>query len=364
MANERWSNTATRRPTPCETPHARLCVFETWSHPVPECELLGVQYQDGLDTPNMPPRNYELTESCLGDSWLKGTGFEHPATLKGLVGYEWDGLQDGAKPADATVFFHHEDKVSDADAVRHRTPAGGIVFAAGSLQFSWGLDDWGRSGHADERLQRFMRNALDEMIAVGKETSHAEADHEVEELPLPPAGLRFMGESDQQFLDIGDECVADLRELVQLGDRERVIDIGCGYGRLAHALMRDSRYNGTYTGLDILPDPVQWCQDKLKPRLAGRVSFREIEVANARYRPEATTPGHLAELGVEVGVYDVAALISVFTHLDPPTIERYLSEIARALAPGGRAFISAFLLDESWRACEEQRLSQVPMPHE
>jgi hypothetical protein len=46
-----------------------------------------------------------------------------------------------------------------------RDPSGAQVFAAGSLQFSWGLDDWGRPGYADERLQRFMRNALQDLTA-------------------------------------------------------------------------------------------------------------------------------------------------------------------------------------------------------
>jgi SAM-dependent methyltransferase len=138
--------------------------------PRPECELLGIQYQDGLDTPGMPPRDYELVESSLSDPWMEGTGFEHPASLPGLVGYEWDGLQEGAIPAGATVFFHHDDEVSNADVVRHPTAAGGLVFASGSLQFSWGLDDWG-NGNADERLQRFMKNALDDLIAHGRRST-------------------------------------------------------------------------------------------------------------------------------------------------------------------------------------------------
>lgn len=126
-----------------------------------------------MTPPRQPPRHYELSESCRGDRWLEGTGFEHPATLEGLVGYEWDALQAGQEPADATVFFHYENELSNADAVRHRAPAGGIVFAAGSLQFSWGLDDWAHPGMADERLQRFMRNGLEEMIAVGRRASAA-----------------------------------------------------------------------------------------------------------------------------------------------------------------------------------------------
>jgi hypothetical protein len=41
------------------------------------------------------------------------------------------------------------------------------VFASGSLQFGWGLDDFGLGdhdpAHADPRLQQFMRNALADM---------------------------------------------------------------------------------------------------------------------------------------------------------------------------------------------------------
>jgi hypothetical protein len=96
---------------------------------------------------------------------MRGAGFEHPAELHGLVGYEWDALQEGLEPVDATVFFHYDNELSNADALAHRAASGAIVFAAGSLQFSWGLDDWGQEGHADERLQRFMRNALRELTA-------------------------------------------------------------------------------------------------------------------------------------------------------------------------------------------------------
>lgn len=182
-------------------------------------------------------------------------------------------------------------------------------------------------------------------------------------LPLPPPEMRFMGESDERFQRTGDESVAELREVVGLGDEERLLDVGCGYGRLPHALLRDGGFAGTYLGLDILPGPVAWCEQELAPRSGGRFSFRQIDVANERYRPEGGTPPERAELGVEAGAFDVVALISVFTHLDPPAVERYLHEIAAALAPGGRAFISAFLLNPSWRELEEAGRCPIPMPH-
>ncbi|HKO39395.1 MAG TPA: N,N-dimethylformamidase beta subunit family domain-containing protein [Solirubrobacterales bacterium] len=149
-------------------PARKTVRFRELVPPRPEGELWGVQYEEGIDYPGAPPRHYVLADGCLGDPWLAGTGFETPATLEGLVGYEWDAFTAAAEVDEPTVFLHHEGEPSNADAVRHRTPAGGIVFAAGSLQFSWGLDGWGGHGQADERLQRLMKNGLDEMIAVGR----------------------------------------------------------------------------------------------------------------------------------------------------------------------------------------------------
>jgi hypothetical protein len=132
----------------------------------PECLLWGVQYQDGLGKP-ADPRDYLLTRECADHPWLQGTGFEYPATLNGLVGYEWDAIQKGLEPLQATVFFQYENELSDAHVVSHRASSGALVFAAGSLQFSWGLDGWGRRGFVDERLQRFMRNALVDLTRPG-----------------------------------------------------------------------------------------------------------------------------------------------------------------------------------------------------
>lgn len=125
----------------------------------PECELWGVQYQDGLGKPG-EPRDYALVPDSLAHPWMQHTGFQAGAILKGLVGYEWDALQEGHRPPEATVFFHYENELSNADLIAWRHPSGAQVLAAGSLQIAWGLDDWAWPGYGDERLQRFVRNAL------------------------------------------------------------------------------------------------------------------------------------------------------------------------------------------------------------
>jgi hypothetical protein len=154
MVEYRWR---ARDPEPDKALKTEM--FRNLDPPRPECLLWGIQYQEGLGRP-AESRDYALTRDCAGHPWLEGTGLEYPATLKGLVGYEWDALQAGSEPAGATVFFHYENELSNADALVRKDPSGALVFAAGSLQFSWGLDDWGWPGYADERLRCFMRNAL------------------------------------------------------------------------------------------------------------------------------------------------------------------------------------------------------------
>jgi SAM-dependent methyltransferase len=47
--------------------------------------------------------------------------------------------------------------------------------------------------------------------------------------------------------------------------------------------------------------------------------------------------------------FDLAVLLSVFTHQLPEDMTHYLSEIARVLSPGGRCLATYFLLDAPQR---------------
>jgi hypothetical protein len=147
-------------------PARKTVKFRELIPPRPESQLFGIEYQDGLAAPGSEPMHYTVAAGSEGDPWLSGTGLGPGDVLEYLVGYEWDALVAGQELRDATVFFHCGADPSDAHAVRHRTDAGGIVFATGSLQFSWGLDDW-RHGRPHPGLQQFMRNALEDMIRSG-----------------------------------------------------------------------------------------------------------------------------------------------------------------------------------------------------
>jgi SAM-dependent methyltransferase len=163
-------------------------------------------------------------------------------------------------------------------------------------------------------------------------------------LPLPPAGLRFMGESDERLTAIG----RDLARVLQaegLTPHSSVLDVGCGYGRLALGLLAEGVHQGDYLGFDILRRQIAWCADTVTPA-HPRYRFTHLDARNERYNPEGTLDADHLTFPTPIGSVDVAAVFSVFTHLYRPTIERYLAQLRRALRPGAVAVTSWLLWDE------------------
>jgi hypothetical protein len=154
----------TRAADPVRDPSRTTQLFRDLDPQRPEAALFGVQYQDGLKEPTEPARDY-VVAAPADDPWLRDTGLRPGDVLADRVGYEWDAALPGPPPAGLTVLLHHDDPVrSHADCVRWRTESGALVFATGSMQFSWALDDWAHPGAADERIQALMRNAMAELM--------------------------------------------------------------------------------------------------------------------------------------------------------------------------------------------------------
>ena len=154
---------------PVADPQLETVLFRDLTPPRPECSLLGVQWEEGKKSSGDGPRDFAVNAAALGDPWIAGTGMTGSTTLPELVGPEWD-VVSPSHPASCqkpgrVSFFHYEGSPSNGDAVRFVAPSGARVFSAGSLQFSWGLDDWHPPSRATPypalpALQQFMRNAL------------------------------------------------------------------------------------------------------------------------------------------------------------------------------------------------------------
>ena len=139
----------------------------------------------------------------------------------------------------------------------------------------------------------------------------------------PPAELRYdvVGPCTiEEFEEDGILRVGDMeRALASVGvslDRvERLLDFGCGCGRVTK-ILPDRGLGARVSACDVNEPAVRWCREHL--------SVREC-IVNAPLPP----------LPFDDDAFDVVWCGSVFTHLDRGHQDRWLEELRRVLRPGG-----------------------------
>ena len=167
---------------------------------------------------------------------------------------------------------------------------------------------------------------------------------------IPPPEL-FAARDD--YAEVARNLFEVLVEMSGLQPGERVLDVGCGTGRLAAPLLDHLGPAGSYEGFDRDASRIDWCNEHIAP-LHPKFRFRTVSVFNSS-RQKGDLPAGKLSFPYPDADFDLVFLFSVFTHMLPEGVERYLAEIRRVLRPGGRSVITWFLLnDESRRALDEQ----------
>lgn len=157
-----------------------------------------------------------------------------------------------------------------------------------------------------------------------------------------------------------------LRHLVNLGGMkpdDRVLDVGCGIGRVAVPLTDYIVGEGEYQGFDIISQGIDWCQDNITPRFPN-FHFQLADLYNSNYNPRGRFTARDYSFPYQDAYFDFVYLTSVFTHMLPPEVDHYLSEIGRVLKPGGRTLITFFLLYPLSRAFIKAGASHLDFKHE
>jgi SAM-dependent methyltransferase len=143
--------------------------------------------------------------------------------------------------------------------------------------------------------------------------------------------------------------VGHLQRHAQLQPHDRVLDVGCGIGRVALPLLHVVEPPGSYDGFDIVPHAIRWCTEHISAN-APHFRFVLADVFNGDYNPRGREAAARYRFPYESAAFDVVFATSVFTHMPAAEVGNYLREIARVLAPGGRCLITWFLLNDESRA--------------
>lgn len=142
------------------------------------------------------------------------------------------------------------------------------------------------------------------------------------ELSLPPDYLMYESYrlDYQRYYEQGRVSAAwilDLLRQQELAGSGRILEWGCGPGRLIRHLPALLGPSYQVFGVDTNRDSIDWCQ----AHLSDSIQF----APNAHLPPLDFPADHF------VGIY----AISIFTHLDAVQHEQWLHELLRVLQPGG-----------------------------
>lgn len=173
----------------------------------------------------------------------------------------------------------------------------------------------------------------------------------------PPARQRFfIGPGD--FKSIGEEFLNYFIEIAGLKSDSRVLDIGCGIGRMALPLTKYLNAAGGYEGVDIVASAINWCRKNITPKYPN-FHFQSADIYNKAFNRRGKHKAADYKFPYADESFDFIFLASVFTHMLPFDMENYFSEIARLLKSSGRCLITFFLINRESLKLIEAKLSEI-----
>jgi len=180
---------------------------------------------------------------------------------------------------------------------------------------------------------------------------------------MTSSGLNdVVGGGDPEVIDTINTAMIEQLETIEPG--MRVLDFGCGCGRVALPMLERLGESGSLVGVDIIPDMIEFCDQQIVPHFPNS-EFFQLQAKNSHYKSwtksESQNVKSISSLSdFNSASFDLIFAFSVFTHLNTADTKAYLKEIAALLKPGGKALLSALFINHSSRIGNKLKLSNVP----
>ncbi|MEJ5268125.1 MAG: class I SAM-dependent methyltransferase [Bacteroidales bacterium] len=163
---------------------------------------------------------------------------------------------------------------------------------------------------------------------------------------VPPKRLRNIGKGD--FLEIGNKFFNHIIENTKINPKTKVLEIGCGCGRISAPFTKFLEKPGRYTGFDILPSPIKWCKKNYSEYEIFEFDYYPIK--NDLYNPYGKISAAEFKFPYPENTFDLIISISVFTHMQKNETENYFSQIPKLLKTSGILYASFFILSNKQKS--------------
>lgn len=165
---------------------------------------------------------------------------------------------------------------------------------------------------------------------------------------LPAQHLRLCGPEFRDHAYFLQSAHAEADRLVAwcgLSTGSALLDVGCGFGRLAIGVLDRVGVIRDYQGVDVSVAAVAWCRRHVGKHHPS-FQFTRLHLRNERYNPDGQKITGAFRLPFEDARFDVAYAYSVFSHMELSDVERYLAELRRVLRPSACVFVTLFVADD------------------
>lgn len=162
---------------------------------------------------------------------------------------------------------------------------------------------------------------------------------------IPTRLMNLTGGGPDSFDAISLGHIRALQEHAPIEPNHSLLEIGCGIGRDAIPLTKILGPRGSYLGIDIIKDSIDWCSANITKRYPN-FRFAHFNVADQLHNPTGSIATTDIRLPLENRSVDRIFLWSVFTHMAKADIIHYLKEFHRVLKPDGKIFATWFVVND------------------
>ena len=160
---------------------------------------------------------------------------------------------------------------------------------------------------------------------------------------IPPRSLMMVDTG--KWEQVGREFKDIFIRYGKLQPIHRFLDVGCGAGRMALPLTEYLIEGGEYWGFDNRYNCIAWCESHINKK-NNNFHFIHSDIRNKKYNSNGKIEAKDYKFPFSDDYFDFVFLGSLFTHMLPPGVENYLSEVSRVLKADGICLITLLLIND------------------